>query len=214
MGCSKPHLPFRHPSVYDSLYPDPKDIPVAKYKVLDASQPPIAYYETGLAQNPYVPLPDAYAGRLRRDYYAAISWMDAQLSRVVNELYNQGLANDTLIVFHGDHGEQRHIISPRPNNIVTSSHYIVTYRYSADVTAFSPLSLFPQAGPWVSTGSGRSSLILSTARACRSSSPRLGYPDLRGHARWLWRHWWTFFPPWRHWQAYRYQSRMAWRARI
>ena len=107
VGFRKPHLPFRHPGVYDALYPDPKSIPLAKYKVLDASQPPIAYYQTGLAQNPYVPLPDAWAGTLRRDYYAAITWMDSQLSRVVAELYNQGLANDTLIVFHADHGEYR-----------------------------------------------------------------------------------------------------------
>ena len=53
--------------MYDSLYPDPADIPVAKYKVLDASQPPIAFYQTGAAQNPYVPQPDLYADRLRRD---------------------------------------------------------------------------------------------------------------------------------------------------
>ena len=44
------------------------------------------------------------AGRLRRDYYAAISWMDSQLSRVTATLAELGLTNDTLIVFHADHG--------------------------------------------------------------------------------------------------------------
>ena len=34
----------------------------------------------------------------------AISWMDSQLSRVTAELTALGLANDTLVVFHADHG--------------------------------------------------------------------------------------------------------------
>jgi len=104
VGFRKPHLPFRHPAPWDDDYPSPSDIPLATYKVLDASQPPIAYHETSLATNPYVPKPDIESGTLRRDYYAAISWMDSQLSRVVQELHDLGLANDTLIVLHSDHG--------------------------------------------------------------------------------------------------------------
>lgn len=104
VGFRKPHLPFRHPDFYDSLYPATADIPLAAHKTLDASVPPVAFHQTGLAVNPHVPLPDAQAATLRRDYYAAISWTDSQIGRVLDELRAQGLDNDTAVVFHADHG--------------------------------------------------------------------------------------------------------------
>ena len=104
VGFRKPHLPFRHPSPYSDLYPAPANITLAAHKTMDESIPPISFHQTGLAKNPYVPLPDLQAGTLRRDYYASISWMDSQLGRVLNELDSLGLANDTLVVFHADHG--------------------------------------------------------------------------------------------------------------
>ena len=104
VGLRKPHLPFRHPSPYSALYPAPADMPLAAHKTMDASIPPIAFHQTSLAKDPYVPLPDLQAATLRRDYYAAISWMDHQLGRVLDELDRLGLANDTAVVFHADHG--------------------------------------------------------------------------------------------------------------
>ena len=109
VGFRKPHLPFRHPSPYDTLYPNISDIPLAKYKTLDLSVPPVAFHQTSIAVNPYTPIPDEQAATLRRDYYAAISWTDYQIGRLLNELDtldSQGIINvsDTLIVFHSDHG--------------------------------------------------------------------------------------------------------------
>lgn len=104
VGFRKPHLPFRHPKPWSDIYPTAPNIPLAKYKVLDASQPPIAFHQTSLAVNPFTPLPDEQAGRLRRDYYGAISWTDSQIGRVTSELAALGLTNDTLVVFHSDHG--------------------------------------------------------------------------------------------------------------
>lgn len=104
VGFRKPHLPFRHPSFYSELYPAPADVPLAAHKTMDASIPPIAFHETSLAQSPYEPLPDLQAGTLRRDYYGSISWMDAQIGRVLDELDALGLTNDTVVSFHADHG--------------------------------------------------------------------------------------------------------------
>ena len=49
-------------------------------------------------------LPDDYARQLRHGYYAAISYMDAQLGRVLDELDRLGLRESTIIIFWGDHG--------------------------------------------------------------------------------------------------------------
>jgi len=104
VGFRKPHLPFRHPAPFDALYPAPAAIPLAAHPTLDASVPPIAYHQTALARDPYTPLPALQAGTLRRDYYAAISWVDSQIARLLAELDGAGLANDTAVVFHADHG--------------------------------------------------------------------------------------------------------------
>jgi len=126
VGFRKPHLPFRHPAPWDTLYPPPASIPLAVHQTLDASVPPIAFHQTSIAANPYTAIPALDAGALRRDYYAAISWMDwnlglvrqrrggavvtsrtppsSPLSQVLDVLSNSSVANDTLIVFHADHG--------------------------------------------------------------------------------------------------------------
>ena len=53
-----------------------------------------------------VTLPDWKIKELRRAYYAATSYADHELGRVIDELYEQGVENDTIIVFWGDHGWQ------------------------------------------------------------------------------------------------------------
>jgi arylsulfatase A-like enzyme len=49
-------------------------------------------------------IPDDLARQLKHGYYAAISYMDAQLGRVLEELDRLGLRDQTIIVLWGDHG--------------------------------------------------------------------------------------------------------------
>ena len=51
-------------------------------------------------------IPDDYACKLRRAYYACVSYVDAQVGRVIGELEALGFADDTVIVLWGDHGWQ------------------------------------------------------------------------------------------------------------
>ena len=41
---------------------------------------------------------------LRRAYYAAISFMDHQVGRVLGAIEEAGLADNTVVMFVGDHG--------------------------------------------------------------------------------------------------------------
>lgn len=51
-----------------------------------------------------MPIPDAYARQLKQGYFAAVSYMDAQVGKVLNELDRLGLRTNTLIVLLGDNG--------------------------------------------------------------------------------------------------------------
>src|SRR4029450_2418230 len=47
---------------------------------------------------------DAYRRKLRRAYFASISYTDAQIGKVLDALDALGLANNTIVVLWGDHG--------------------------------------------------------------------------------------------------------------
>jgi arylsulfatase A-like enzyme len=49
-------------------------------------------------------IPDDLARRLKHGYFAAISYMDAQVGRLLDELDRQGLSKNTIVVVWGDHG--------------------------------------------------------------------------------------------------------------
>ena len=104
VGFRKPHLPFRAPAPYQALYPALADIPLPRFKTLDASVPPIAYHDSGTWGQPYTAMPDAEAQRYRLNYWAAISWIDHQVGQLLAELQGAGREQDVLVVLHSDHG--------------------------------------------------------------------------------------------------------------
>jgi len=108
VGFVKPHLPFISPKKYWDLY-DPEKIPPAPNPFLPKGAPPYALAERNeLWSYDGVPdtslLPDDYARQLKHGYYAAVSFMDAQVGRVLDELERLGLQDDTIVVLWGDHG--------------------------------------------------------------------------------------------------------------
>ncbi len=108
VGFIKPHLPFVAPKKYWDLY-DPQRIPMAPNRFLPKDAPDYALLERNeLWSYDGVPndahLPDDYARQLKHGYYAAASYMDAQLGRVLEALDRLGLRDNTIIVLWGDHG--------------------------------------------------------------------------------------------------------------
>ena len=107
VGFSKPHLPFVAPKKYWDLY-DPAKISLAPNRFRPRGAPEYAILPGGELRSyhgiPEGPIPDDLARHLKHGYYAAISYMDAQLGRVLDELERQGLRQNTIIVLWGDHG--------------------------------------------------------------------------------------------------------------
>jgi len=110
VGFLKPHLPFVAPKKYYDLYP-PETIKLASNPNPPADAPDLAMSDWGeLRQYEGIPkkgpLPEETARQLIRGYYAAASYTDAQIGRVLEELDRLGLRERTLVVLWGDHGWQ------------------------------------------------------------------------------------------------------------
>jgi arylsulfatase A-like enzyme len=107
VGFSKPHLPFVAPKKYWDMY-DPREIQLAANPFRPKDAPDYAVQPGGELRNYWgVPpgrIPDDFARTLKHGYYAAISYMDAQLGRVLDELERTGLAKNTVVALWGDHG--------------------------------------------------------------------------------------------------------------
>jgi arylsulfatase A-like enzyme len=109
VGFVKPHLPFNAPQKYWDRYPA-ETISLTDNPLFPATAPSEARHSWGelrkYAEIPdkKLPVPDEVALKLIRGYYAATSYADAQVGRVLAELENLGLADDTIVVLWGDHG--------------------------------------------------------------------------------------------------------------
>lgn len=102
VGFFRPHTPYVAPKVpYYSWYPE-SEMPVVQGVKEDQADLPAA------ALGSYKQEQDKLTDELRRQclqaYYASISFMDAQVGRVVNSLDRLGLSENTIIVFTSDHG--------------------------------------------------------------------------------------------------------------
>ena len=109
VGFLKPHLPFNAPAQYWDFY-DPAAISLAPFDRMPLNAPKEARFNWGELRN-YRTIPEApepvsedMARKLRHGYYAATSYVDAQLGKVLQALEDLDLARDTIVVLMGDHG--------------------------------------------------------------------------------------------------------------
>ncbi len=108
VGFLKPHLPFCAPKKYWDLY-NPAAFPLPALKEPPIGAPKFAPTTWGeLRQYSDIPdagpLDDAKTRNLIHGYHAAVSFMDAQLGRVLDAVDANGFAQNTIIVLWGDHG--------------------------------------------------------------------------------------------------------------
>ena len=108
VGFAKPHLPFNAPKKYWDLYRR-SEIDLADNPFLPKGSPSYAASNWGELRK-YVGMPrkglmpDDDARKLIHGYYACVSYMDAQVGRVLAELDRLGLRDNTVVILWGDHG--------------------------------------------------------------------------------------------------------------
>ena len=108
VGFFKPHLPFNAPKRYWDLYdPSVFDLKDGATGVEDApdlamhSHRELAGYK-GIPEDECVSA--AQARTLRHGYYACVSYVDAQVGKVLEALKQLDLDKNTIVIVWGDHG--------------------------------------------------------------------------------------------------------------
>ncbi|WP_420401832.1 sulfatase [Flagellimonas sp.] len=111
LGFVKPHLPFVAPKKYWDLYnSDSLKLPPNRFHPLGVPEYTllkdigIYKYENGPMKG--IQPSQKQAINALHGYLACISYVDAQFQKVIQELKNQNLYDNTIVVVYGDHGYQ------------------------------------------------------------------------------------------------------------
>ena len=115
VGFRRPHLPFNAPTKYWDMYDESK-VPLAAFQEKVVGGYEKAYHaspELGSYQVPgytyekvdgVVEMPLKQQRTLIHAYYAATTYVDAQVGKLMDELKKEGLAENTIVILWGDHG--------------------------------------------------------------------------------------------------------------
>lgn len=108
-GFLKPHLPFVAPKKYLDMYsqdqipPCPFPTPTEEETPYSRSFYNVNEFKDG-SNDPATPLSFELSQQLRRAYFACATFTDAQIGKLIKELKEQGVYDNTAIVLIGDHG--------------------------------------------------------------------------------------------------------------
>ncbi|SNR78014.1 Arylsulfatase A [Lutibacter agarilyticus] len=112
IGFRKPHLAFVAPKKYWDLYKR-EDIKLSEPQKLSKGTPDIAYHSFGELRG-YSDIdnnfgvgdvfPEAKQRELIHGYMACISYIDAQIGKLLDALEERNILDETVIVLWGDHG--------------------------------------------------------------------------------------------------------------
>lgn len=113
LGYFRPHLPFAVPKKYWDMY-DKENIPLATNSYLPEKSPLLSmnsmYELRGYDGFHHIKHPSVFnmnedtARILKTGYYASISYVDAQIGKVLAHLKELGIDDNTIVVIWGDHG--------------------------------------------------------------------------------------------------------------
>ncbi len=101
VGFYRPHTPYVAPKRYFEMYP-PDEITLPELSPEDQKRAPPPAYASAKAEQEK--MTDHQRREAIQAYWAAITFMDAQVGRVLDALEELGLADNTVVVMTSDHG--------------------------------------------------------------------------------------------------------------
>jgi choline-sulfatase len=104
VSMTHPHDPYTIPKQYWNLYSD-DDIPMPAAPAAQAEQDPHSQRLLKVYDLWDKPMPEHKIRDARRAYFGACSYIDDNVGKLLKTLEDTGLAEDTIIVFSGDHGD-------------------------------------------------------------------------------------------------------------
>jgi arylsulfatase A-like enzyme/GH35 family endo-1,4-beta-xylanase len=112
VGFQKPHLPFVAPKKYWDLY-NRESIELASYQKWARGTVKLSYNNNG-EMSSYTDIPDSFEENglintekqkeLIHGYYACVSYIDAQVGKILDAVKKNNLLENTTIILWGDHG--------------------------------------------------------------------------------------------------------------
>jgi arylsulfatase A-like enzyme len=154
VGFLKPHLPFVSPKKYWDLY-NRNEFEVAPFQKKAKNSPDIAYHVSGELKS-YTDIPqfDSYSEKeldhlsqdkqkeLIHGYYAAISYTDAQILQLLNELDRLDIRKNTIVVLWGDHGWHLgdHGLWNKHTNFEQATHTLLMMSVPGKKTGIKPVA--------------------------------------------------------------------------
>ncbi|MEX0331163.1 MAG: sulfatase [Puniceicoccaceae bacterium] len=103
VGFYKPHTPFVAPRKYFDLY-DPEEIEIPRVPDGYFNTLPAPAVKTLTVKKAQLDLPEATQREVIHAYYATISFLDAQVGRLITALEELELKDHTIVLFSSDHG--------------------------------------------------------------------------------------------------------------
>lgn len=103
VGLYRPHTPYVAPKKYFDLYPlESIKVPTVPEGYLETIPAPAR--KSIRRKKEQIDLDPKLARQAIQAYYASITFADAQLGRILDELEKTGLAKNTVVLFTSDHG--------------------------------------------------------------------------------------------------------------
>jgi iduronate 2-sulfatase len=109
VGFFKPHLPFAAPKRYFDLHTENNHDLTPEESVKPTW--PSGWHNSGEffgnyrhEKNSNIITNPEYAYKMRRAYAASVSYVDAQVGKLIKALHDHGLDDNTIVVIWGDHG--------------------------------------------------------------------------------------------------------------
>ena len=102
-GLYRPHVPFVAPKKYYEIHNN-KDFSISESPNLYLETIPEPAAISVRAKKEQIGLEPELAKEIKKAYYATVSFVDAQVGRVLKKLKQTGLDKNTIVVFTSDHG--------------------------------------------------------------------------------------------------------------